>query len=358
MSLEEELATLSDKDLVLITGGGTSAIYLALQASTLPPGAYIAVPNICCPDPVYALIWAGYKPYFIDVNPDDFNIDVAQLEQAAVSGIIKGVIAVHLFGNPCEIDRVQEICSTNDLFLIEDCAQALGNHYKDKALGSFGDVSIYSFGNGKIVEAGHGGSLQTNDEALFVRATEMQSQIPEFNIATHDKKAVQHRTLYYKLYNATIKWPFIDILNRLFLYIFRDYYIFQFSEAYRSDIIEKITSLPENRRARIEIVKGYYAALKGQKKIILPKIHDMNNALSRLTIRVEESEKISLDIRNSGISSNTMYPPLASRFQLFPVKKNISVSRRLRGTLLNLWTNDVSDLQLKKVLKLLTNEKS
>ncbi len=352
-SLEETLTIASEKKHVLLTGGGTSAIYAALLVSDIPKGSYIAVPNISCPDPVYALIWAGYKPYFIDVNEDDYNIDVTQLEQVASAGRIKGVIAIHLFGNPCQIDRVKAICDEYKVFLIEDCAQALGNEYEGRPLGSFGDVSIYSFGNGKILEVGHGGSLQTDDTELYHRAKAIQSQLPPFNEDSHAKLARSHRNLYYKLYNAALKFPFLDILNRIFIYRYKDYYLLQFNENYRSKILIALQELHENRCSRIEIVKRYIKALNARKNINLPRLHNVDNALSRLTIRINNSEKISAKIRELNISSNTMYPPLASRFQLFFNKRKLEKSLKLRGRLLNFWTNEISNQDIDKAINFL-----
>ncbi|MFK7780599.1 MAG: aminotransferase class I/II-fold pyridoxal phosphate-dependent enzyme [Candidatus Gracilibacteria bacterium] len=147
----------SNKKYSFITGNGTSAIYLALKASGIKKGSLIAVPNISCPDPVYALIWAGYKPVFIDINEDDYNMDVNHLEEVLQTQNIKGIIAIHLFGNSCDIVNIQKLSKKYNCFLVEDSAQAFGNEIDEGKLGSFGDVSIFSFGNGKIIEAGYGG---------------------------------------------------------------------------------------------------------------------------------------------------------------------------------------------------------
>lgn len=357
-SLEAQLQALSGKKNILLTGGGTCAIYTALKASNIPQGALVAVPNISCPDPVYALIWAGYKPYFIDVNPEDYNMNLKHFEQVVHEGRIKAVIAIHLFGNPGNIEKIKDICCENKIFLVEDCAQALGNKFAGKPLGSFGDVSIFSFGNGKVFEIGHGGSLHTNDKALYERASVIVSQLPQLHEQHHDALSGKHRKLYYRLFNAALKWPFVDIFNRLFLYLFKDYYLIQFCEKYRSRIIDALKGLSENRAARIALVNRYIKALKDKSGITLPSCYSEDNTLSRLTIQVMESELISDRIRQLEIPSNTMYPPLASRFKIFFSRQNLSVSMKLRGTLLNLWTNDVSEQQFERVIKILTEVKT
>ena len=180
--IERIVCDYADKQRCLLTGSGTSAIYLTLKASGLPAGSKIAIPNVACPDPAYATIWAGYTPVFIDVSLEDYNINVSALEQALIADQdIKGVIAIHLFGNACQIVRISELARKHDLFFIEDCAQALGNATTDGKLGSFGDISVFSFGRGKIVEADHGGALCTNDQDFARRARTYESELAPYD---------------------------------------------------------------------------------------------------------------------------------------------------------------------------------
>lgn len=178
--INKQIQFYSDKKYSFITGNGTSAIYLALKASGLPKGNRIAVPNISCPDPVYALIWAGYNPVFVDVNIDDYNMNVEKLEKILQKDKkIKGIIAIHLFGNSCDIVSIQKLSKKYDCFLLEDCAQSFGNEIKEGKLGSFGDVSIFSFGNGKILEVGHGGAVATNNKELFEKIKIEYKKLPQ-----------------------------------------------------------------------------------------------------------------------------------------------------------------------------------
>jgi len=342
----------------MLTGNGTSAIYLALLASGIPKGSYIAVPNIACPDPVYALIWAGYKPFFIDVNVDDYNISVEHFEREVSNNSIKGLIAIHLFGNPCAVDELRDICDLNQIFMVEDCAQALGNSYKGKPLGSFGNVSIFSFGNGKIIEVGHGGSLQSNDHELFSRMEACYEQLPNFNRTTIDTLSKKHRSLYYWIYNLAIKYPIMDILNLIFVYCFKKYYLYKFEPQYIAEIGEKLELLEINKQKRKEKVEYYQKSL-GSNKLALPILYSSANVLTRFTIKVPESEIVSADLRAAGIPSNTMYPPLAGRFNIILRKRELKNSYSLKGNLLNLWVNRVGSEQINNsitTIKKHTNE--
>lgn len=358
IDLTDKLCHISGMKYSMITGNGTSAIYLALLASGIPKGSYIAVPNIACPDPVYALIWAGYRPIFIDVNIEDYNIKVEHFQQEILNHNIKGLIAIHLFGNPCKVDVLREICNQNNIFMLEDCAQALGNSYKGKPLGSFGDVSVFSFGNGKILEVGHGGSFQTNDLALFLRMKVYYEKLPNFNEIAVDKLSKKHRSLYYLIYNLAIKYPIVDILNLIFVYRFKQYYLYKFQPLYLSEINENIELIVINKQQRIEIVKYYQDSLNSD-KIVLPLLHSSLNALTRFTIKVRRSEGVSATLRAAGIPSNAMYPPLAGRFKVFFRKRKLVNSYKLKGELLNLWVNRIENEQLDNsitIIKKHTNE--
>jgi len=356
--LSDKLCRISGMKYSMITGNGTSAIYLALMASGIPKGEYVAVPNIACPDPVYALIWAGYKPIFIDVNIEDYNIKVEHFQQEISNHNIKGLIAIHLFGNPCKADVLRDICNQNNIFMLEDCAQAVGNSYKGKPLGSYGDVSVFSFGNGKILEVGHGGSVQTSDEEIFSRMKSYYGKLPDFSQPAIDKLSKKHRSLYYRIYNFALKYPIADILNLIFVYRFKQYYLYKFNLNYLKQIGEKLDQLKINTHKRKKIVEDYQQLLISN-KLVLPRLNSTFNALTRFTINVFNSEKIAAELRASGIPSNTMYPPLAGRFKMFPRKKNLGNSYKLKGRMLNLWVNIVENDQVHtsiKIIKKNTNE--
>lgn len=344
----------SEKKHSLVTGNGTSALYLALKSSKIQTGAKIIVSNISCPDVVYAVIWAGYKPYFVDVNYHDYNISIPALQSALESDkSIKGIIAVHLFGGACDVESISNLAKKYNLFFIEDCAQSLGNKLGERYLGGYGDVSIFSFGNGKIIEAGHGGSIQSNDQELIKRATELNETLPAYNLSTSSKYAKYHRKLYYKLYNLRKLSSRLNFLNRIFVLVFKNYYIHQLDASYIPTInneLKKFETLKEQRLNRIEF---YLKELKALKGIQLPSYADKGYQLSRLTIVVDNPEEVSQQIRDAGIPSNTMYPILMNRFTLFFKSKSFPNSIKLNDQLLNLWTNNISEDQQRHTIDIL-----
>jgi dTDP-4-amino-4,6-dideoxygalactose transaminase len=113
---------------------------------------------------VDAISQTGAKPVLIDINPDNYNLDLNQLEKA-VTKKTKAIIPVHLYGQPVDMDKVKEIAQANNLLVVEDACQAHGAEYKGKRTGSLGDIATFSFYPGKNLGAfGDGGAITTNNE--------------------------------------------------------------------------------------------------------------------------------------------------------------------------------------------------
>lgn len=346
----------SGKKYSLLTGSGTSSIYLALKASNLPKGALIAVSNISCPDVVYALIWAGYKPIFVDVEKDDYNISIEALEKTLqANSLIRGIIAVHLFGAPCDIKKIRALSDQYGLFLIEDCAQSLGNSLEGTALGSFGDVSIFSFGNGKIIEAGHGGSLQSDDKSLIERARKTEALLPKFSQRKADLYSKFHRKLYYKLYQLRKKSRLFNYFNLIFVFLFRGHYLHRANPDRFEQIFRHIDEYQNQPNSRMITVKKYQDAFRNHPEIKIPSYAESGHQLSRFTIWTNQAELISQLIRDAGIPSNTMYPLLIDRFRLFFNKSDYPNSFYLNDKLLNLWTSHVTDEQISKTISIVSD---
>ena len=347
--LNKAVQKYSNKKYSFITGNGTSAIYIALKSCGIEKGSKILVPNISCPDPVYSLIWAGYEPIFVDVNIEDYNVNVDSLEfELKKDKDIKAIIAIHLFGNSCDIVSISKLARKYNCFLVEDCAQSFGNEINEGKLGSFGDVSIFSFGNGKIIEVGHGGSVQTNDQTLMNKIIEEYNNLSIYNYNRIENLGKKHRILYYKIYNVGIKYPILNILNLLYIYFFRNYYLYNFDESYLAKIMSEIDNFEINKIKRIEIVDKYIVSLN--KSINLPSFNNKENILTRLTVYINNAEFISKQIRDNNISSNTMYPMLVDRFKIFFLKKKFKNSYKIKGKLLNLWINKINAKSVDKTI--------
>jgi perosamine synthetase len=154
---------------------GTVALHLAMIALGIGPGDEVIVPSLTYISSVNAIVYVGATPVFIDSLPDTWQMDQADLKRK-ITARTKAVMAVHLYGHPCEIELIDEICKANGLFLIEDCAEALGSKYADRHVGTYGDISTFSFYGNKTITTGEGGMVVTNDETLFDRSVHFKGQ--------------------------------------------------------------------------------------------------------------------------------------------------------------------------------------
>jgi perosamine synthetase len=155
---------------------GRSSFLAILEALRLQKGDEVLLQAFTCnavPNPV---LWAGLKPVYVDCNEDDFNIDVADLEQK-ITQKSKVVIVQHTFGLPADMERVTEVCKRHNLILIEDCAHALGAKYKGKLVGTFGKAAFFSFSRDKVISSVYGGMAVTNDKDLAERMKQYQEKV-------------------------------------------------------------------------------------------------------------------------------------------------------------------------------------
>ncbi len=148
---------------------GTVALELALKGLGIGPGDEVIVTPRSFMASVSCVVAVGAIPVFADVDLDSQNI-TAESIQAVLSSKTRAIICVHLAGWPCEMDDIMILAKEQNIFVIEDCAQAHGAKYKNKPVGSMGDVAAWSFCQDKIMTTGgEGGMVTTNDEALWSR---------------------------------------------------------------------------------------------------------------------------------------------------------------------------------------------
>ncbi len=144
---------------------GTTALHLALLALDIKKNNEVIVPTFTYIAPVNAIKYVGAKVRFIDSKLSNWQIDENKLLRL-INKNTKAVIVPHLFGNIAEIDKIKSICKRKKIYLIEDCAEAFGCYFKKKHLGTFGDISTFSFFGSKTITTGEGGMVVTNNKRL------------------------------------------------------------------------------------------------------------------------------------------------------------------------------------------------
>jgi perosamine synthetase len=147
---------------------GTTALHLCLVALDVKAGDEIIVPSLTYVATANAVRYCNATPVFVDNDLRTFNIDVDEIE-AKITPRTKGIIAVHLYGHPADMDPMLEIADKHRLFVVEDAAEAIGASYKNRRVGGIGTCATFSFFGNKIITTGEGGMVTTNDEALAAR---------------------------------------------------------------------------------------------------------------------------------------------------------------------------------------------
>jgi dTDP-4-amino-4,6-dideoxygalactose transaminase len=167
---ETEFAAYTDCKYAVAVANGTLALDLALQSLNIGVGDEVIVTSRTFIASISCVVNAGATPVFADIDLNTQNI-TAESINSVLTDKTKAVICVHLAGWPCEMDDIMELANQNNLFVIEDCAQAHGAKYKGRSVGSIGHIGAWSFCQDKIMTTGgEGGMLTTNDEKLWRKA--------------------------------------------------------------------------------------------------------------------------------------------------------------------------------------------
>lgn len=166
---EKNFAQMIDVKYCLGVTNGTHAIELALTTLGIGAGDEVIVPAITFISTGTAVIYCNATPVLVDVDPITFCMNPEAFEKA-ITNRTKAVIPVHIAGHSCDMDKICEIAKRHGIKVIEDAAHAHGAEWKNRKLGSFGDMAIFSFQSGKLMTCGEGGAVVTNDPMLYEKA--------------------------------------------------------------------------------------------------------------------------------------------------------------------------------------------
>jgi len=151
-------------DFVFSLNSGRSCLLLILEALNVKKDDEIIVQGFTCNAVINPILKTNARPVYVDID-DDLNIDIKKIEKK-ITKKTKAIIVQHTFGMPGKIKEIKKICEKYDLFLIEDCAHALGAKYDNKYCGTFGDISFFSFGRDKVISSVYGGMIGINNLKL------------------------------------------------------------------------------------------------------------------------------------------------------------------------------------------------
>ena len=154
---------------------GTVALYLALLALDVRPVDEVLVPSLTYIATANAVRYVGAEPVFVEVDPDTWCIDPNMLE-ASITRRTKGIIAVHLYGHPADMDAINHVAAIHGLWVVEDAAEAHFARYKGRTVGSLAPIATFSFYGNKIITCGEGGAITLNDPHLELRIRTLRGQ--------------------------------------------------------------------------------------------------------------------------------------------------------------------------------------
>ena len=257
---------------------GTDALELALRSLDIGPGDEVISVSHTALATISAIITVGATPILADICPLTLNIDLGSLK-GAISSNTKAIILVHLYGNPGPVSEVLELCKDNDLKLIEDCAQIAGGTYKGRKLGSYGDISAFSFYPTKNLGGfGDGGAVVTSD----------------INLCEKVRKLRQYGWDSLRLSDAVGRNSRLDVVQASIL-------------SYRLNQLDS-----ENNRRR-EIAEIYRKELSHLDELLyIPNANDLGQGVYHLYVVVlnegVDRKKLMDYLKNRGIQTGIHYP--------------------------------------------------
>jgi aminotransferase in exopolysaccharide biosynthesis len=208
--LEEKIAKYTGAKYVVATGNGTSALHISLILANVDKNSEVITQPLTFVATCNAINYCNAKPIFIDVDTDTMGLSPSALRSFLENNttvknkqcinnktkkVIKACIPMHSYGHPCRIDKIKEICDEYYIFLIEDAAESLGSMYKYKHTGTFGQLGTISFNGNKIITAGGGGCIITNEKVLAKKAKHLTTtaKVPHKWDFNHDMVGYNYR---------------------------------------------------------------------------------------------------------------------------------------------------------------------
>ena len=320
---EEDYANYCGTKYAIGCGNGEDAIELILRGYGISEGDEVIVSSHTFIASVLAVSAVGATPILIEPEMDYYLINPDLIEEK-ITEKTKAIIAVHLYGQACDMDKINEIAKKYNLKVIEDAAQAHGATYKGRKVGTLGDAAAFSFYPGKNLGAlGDAGAVVTNDEEL----------------------ANKVRT--YSNYGANIKYhhEVKGVNSRL-------------DEIQAAVLDVKLKYLDETNANRKEIAKKYFAGINNN-KIILPKIADYNEHVFHLfVVRCNERDRFQQYLKDNGIETVIHYPIPIYLQNAYPELNNLNLinSKELADTVLSLpLYYGMSDEEINYVIDIINN---
>ena len=170
---EREFSAWSGVEKTVAVCNGTLAIQLAIRALNLPKGGEIITTPFTFIATISSILYEGYKPIFVDIDPETLNIDPSKIE-AAITDKTVAILPVHVFGNPCDVKAIDNVAAKHNIKVIYDAAHAVGVKVNGRSVFSYGDISATSFHATKLLNTSEGGGIIAKDPAVDERLRQLR----------------------------------------------------------------------------------------------------------------------------------------------------------------------------------------
>ena len=289
---------------------GTAALHCAMFAAGISIDDEVIVPAISFVASGNCVLYMGGKPVFCDVCPNTLNIDIHKIE-SLITQKTKAIICVDMCGLPCNYDFILDLCNKYKLILIEDAAHSIGGKYKDRKVGSFADITCFSFHPVKNITTCEGGMMITNNENYFKRAKSFRSHGVSRDYVTREK-ANSH---YYEMNDLGFNYRIPDVLcalgisqmNKIDMFIKR-----------RNEIADFYNlNLKDNEN--ITLLKNYYYNAY-HIYVIKLRIHNLSKSRDNIFKELKEA-KIGVNVHYMPIYLHPYYQSIGYNRGLCPVSE-------------------------------------
>ena len=301
-NFENNFARFVGSKFCISLGNGTDALEIAIMSLNLKKGSEIIIPVNTWISSAEAIQNNGYKIVFCDVNLNDYSICLKDLKKKITSKT-KAIIAVHLYGNPSDMNSINKIIKNKNIKIIEDCAQAHGTRIKNKHVGTFGDLGTFSFFPGKNLGAfGDAGAIITKSEKIY-----------KFCLRERNHGALIKYDHKFSGRNSRLDTINCGVLNLKLKH-------------YRSTL---------NKRKLL--ADTYFSKLKNIKQLKLFKLNKKNHhSFHQFVIRTNKRNKLRNFLNKNGVETMIHYPYMLNELKFFNYKKKLKNSNNLGKKILSL----------------------
>ena len=299
---EKEIAEKIGVKHAITVGNGTDALIIALKSLGIKEGDEVITTDYTFFATAEAIRFVGATPVFCDVELDTYNIDPSQIEEK-ITDKTKAIICVHLFGNACKMDQINEIAKRHNLYVVEDAAQAINSQYKGKNVGNLADVACFSFFPTKNLGCfGDGGMITTNDDdlATIMRALKVhgsgENGMKAYAILNDEEfEVVEQNSGDNTVYNPLKYYNYLIGHNS------------RLDEIQAAILRIKLKHLDEYTENRRSISHGYIEALKDTSLVMPTETEGGKHVFHLFILQSENREEIESKLKEKGIATGTYY---------------------------------------------------